>query len=46
MLNYNVKRFTTEKPPGLNYTPGQAVLIEISEMKEKKTPLYFYRPAQ
>ena len=28
MLNHNVKRFTTERPQGLNYTPGQAVLVE------------------
>jgi ferredoxin-NADP reductase len=37
MLNHNVKRFTTERPQGLNYTPGQAVLVEIPEMKGKNT---------
>jgi NAD(P)H-flavin reductase len=41
MLNHNVKRFTTEKPPGLNYTPGQAVLVEISGMKGEKRPFTF-----
>jgi ferredoxin-NADP reductase len=41
MLNHNVKRFTTERPPGLNYTPGQAVLVEISEMKGEKRPFTF-----
>jgi NAD(P)H-flavin reductase len=38
MLNHNVKRFITERPQGLNYTPGQAVLIEIPEMKGEKHP--------
>jgi ferredoxin-NADP reductase len=41
MLNHNVKRFTTEKPRGLNYTPGQAVLVEIPEMKGEKRPFTF-----
>ena len=41
MLNHNVKRFTTERPQGLNYTPGQAVLVEIPEMKEEKRPFTF-----
>jgi ferredoxin-NADP reductase len=36
MLNHNVKQFTTEKPQDLNYTPGQAVLMEIPEMKGRK----------
>ena len=38
MLNHNVKRFSTERPQGLNYTPGQAVFIEIPEMKAGNTP--------
>ena len=37
MLNHNVKRFSTERPQGLNYTPGQAVFIEM-EMKAGKHP--------
>ena len=41
MLNHNVKRFITERPQGLNYTPGQAVLIEIPEMKGEKHPFTF-----
>ena len=41
MLNHNVKRFTTERPQGLNYTPGQAVLVEIPEMKGEKRPFTF-----
>jgi ferredoxin-NADP reductase len=41
MLNHNVKRFTTERPQGLNYTPGQAVLVEIPEMKGGKRPFAF-----
>ena len=41
MLNHNVKRFTTERPQGLNYTPGQAVLVEIPEMNGKKRPFTF-----
>ncbi|HEY5770067.1 MAG TPA: FAD-binding oxidoreductase [Terrimicrobium sp.] len=41
MLNHDVKRFTTERPPGLNYTPGQAVLVEIPEMKGEKRPFTF-----
>jgi ferredoxin-NADP reductase len=41
MLNHNVKRFTTEKPQDLNYTPGQAVLMEIPEMKGEKRPFTF-----
>ena len=41
MLNHNVKRFTTERPQGLNYTPGQAVLVESPEMKVGKRPFTF-----
>jgi ferredoxin-NADP reductase len=41
MLNHNVKRFQTERPPGFSYTPGQAVLIEIPEMKGEKRPFTF-----
>ena len=41
MLNSNVKHFTTEKPAGFTYTPGQAVLVEISEMKGEKRPFTF-----
>lgn len=41
MLNHNVKRFTTERPPEIHYTPGQAVLMEIPEMKGKKRPFTF-----
>ena len=41
MLNYNVKHFTTEKPAGFTYTPGQAVLVEILEMKREKRPFTF-----
>jgi ferredoxin-NADP reductase len=43
MLNRDVKRFSTEKPPGLRYTPGQAVLIELPEMKGNKHPFTFTR---
>jgi ferredoxin-NADP reductase len=41
MLNHNVKHFITERPPGFDYTPGQAVLIEIPEMKGEKRPFTF-----
>ncbi len=41
MLNQNVKRFATQRPEGLNYTLGQAVFIEIPEMKGEKHPFTF-----
>jgi ferredoxin-NADP reductase len=41
MLNHNVKHFITERPPGFSYTPGQAVFIEIPEMKGEKRPFTF-----
>jgi ferredoxin-NADP reductase len=43
MLNKNVKRFTTDKPPELKYKPGQAVLVELPELKGNKHPFTFTR---
>ena len=44
LLNHNVKSFYTEKPIGLTYTPGQAVLIELPELKGEKHPFTFTVP--
>jgi ferredoxin-NADP reductase len=42
-LNYNVRRFKTNKPEGYEFTPGQATLVSIDKdgLREEKRPFTF-----